>query len=110
LICVFSLNTSTISPSSSCDSGLIVALFRSNWIFSRITILSAVTSTRLGFGGGGGSSFGGGGGAGGSPTIASDDVSEKAMTPPQALSANASNDSASAATKSAVRLPVAMAP
>src|SRR5687768_8802336 len=95
-MCGFSLNTSTISPSSSCDSGLIVALLRSNWIFSRITILSAVTSTRLGLGGGGGSSLGGSGGLGGVPTMASDDVSEKAIVPPHALllRASASADSA----------------
>ena len=49
-----------------------------------MTILSCVTSTRLGLGGGSGlATLGGGGGAGGSPLMTSALLSEKAMLPPQ---------------------------
>src|SRR6185436_19863392 len=74
----FSLITETISSSRSSDSGLIVALLVSNWILSLMTILSAVTSTRLGLGGGSGFATGGGGGAGGVPVITSALLSENA--------------------------------
>jgi hypothetical protein len=49
------------------DSGRIVALSKSNWIFSAIVILLSLSSTRFGGSGSGmGSGSGGGGGFGGS--------------------------------------------
>ena len=68
----------TISSSRLFDSGLIVALLKSNWIFSLIAILLSRTSTR----GGGASSLGGGGG-GSEPTIDIDAAPRKMVTPPQ---------------------------
>src|SRR6478752_4777207 len=77
--------TSAMSWSSESDSGLMIALFTSNWIFSLKSILLSRSSTRGGgFGGSTGFGGGGGGGGGGVPAIANDCPTENGTgAPPQ---------------------------
>jgi hypothetical protein len=73
LMWAFSLMTLMISCRRPSDSGLMVALSKSNWIFSSKAMRLFSTTTRLGGSGSGSGSGGGGGGGGGrrggSPTI-----------------------------------------
>ncbi|MCY1006447.1 hypothetical protein OV079_12930 [Nannocystis pusilla] len=105
LMCGFSLMTEMISAIRPSDSGRIVALSRSNWIFSPIEILLSSTTTRLGGSGSGSGGGGGGGGAGnggGSPTTASAVASSNTVGA-QAASCDANNASSIGRVREVVR-------